>query len=166
MSRLNSCFAFIMAPGLCLLAACGPSPDSPKANSPALAKRAATPSPDGDWVLAARSSGVELPLVLRFELPQKPLSGMAFPVNLKLEAPQGVDGLSLKLLAPEGLAAVGAPLVVSEPKVPAGGKIEQKLSLKATRDGLFEVRLQVLLSPQAGKERSAVYSIPVIVSAP
>lgn len=166
MSRLISNPSFVLALGLCLLAACGQSPDEAKPADTARARAAAAPAVDGDWVMAARSSGVELPLVLRFELPQRPAAGAAFPLNLRFESLEAVEGLSLHLELPDGLASVGPAITLKEPRLAAGGKFEPHLSLKPLRNGMYEVRLRLSMTGDPGKEQSAVYSVPVIVGEP
>ncbi len=166
MSRLNPNRSMLLAAGLCLLAACGQSPDEAKTGGSVSARPVAAPASDGDWVMAVRSSGVELPVFLRFELAQRPGVGTAFPVRLRLESPEPVEGLSLRLELPEGLAAVGPPLSLKNPRLAAGGKLDQALSLKAGREGMFEVRINLSLAASPGKEQSAVFSIPVIVGGP
>ena len=166
MSRFKVTAAFALASGLVLLSGCGQAPEPAKADAPSAAPRPASTSKDGEWVLAVRSSGAELPLVLRFDLSQRPVPGQAFPLRLRLESPEDIEVFSLRMQESAGLVPVGALLAVNEPRIPAGGKIEHQLSLKATRAGIFELRFEATLAPQAGKERSAIFSVPVIVSAP
>ncbi|MEY4762392.1 MAG: hypothetical protein RLZZ200_2248 [Pseudomonadota bacterium] len=166
MSRKSARKVVVLVAGLLQLAACGQPSDASKAARPSTESRpSAAAAADGDWVTAARSSGAELPLVLRFELPQRPLVGAAFPLRLKLEAQNAFEGLSLRALLPPGLESFGASPTVSEPSVTAGGKIEHGISLKADRLGFFELRFQLTLAPQGGKEQTAVYSVPVLVEA-
>lgn len=166
MSRFKVTSALVLVSGLFLISGCGRSHDPAKSDARSAAKRPASTSLDDEWVLAARSSGTELPLVLRFDLPQRPVTGQAFPLRLRLEAPGAFESFSLRMLETGGLAPVGALLAVNEPRIPEGGKIEHELSLKAARAGIFELRFQATLAPQAGKERTAIFSVPVIVSAP
>lgn len=149
---------------LLALAACGRNdePSAGAAGDPAaadaMAGDAAGRRADESVAAVLQSQGTPL-ATLRFTVPERPVAGQAFTMQLSAAAAQPVENLQLQVESTDLVVTPGtAELVLDAAQTP----VIQDFTLTAAGEGLAE--LTVRMSGDGGRAET-VYAIPVLVAA-
>jgi len=144
---------------LLVLAACGSKDGAGGAagggsGDAASAGAAAPAAPQGEDSVAAALQSQGTPLAtVRFTLPERPLAGRPFPLQLTFASPQGT-GLQAWL---ESDDLVVVPDSVALEFAAPGTPITQELTLMAKEPGITELAVKIAAARSAAQ---AVYSVP------
>jgi hypothetical protein len=114
-------------------------------------------------VEAATIGKATAPLQLKFELPERPVSGRPFVVNLALIAGLAAQSVTLQFGDSAGLVLADAadrPIGAVVPDTP----YREEVKLSAAADGVYFLGLTATMKNEEAVE-TRTYSIPIIVAA-
>jgi hypothetical protein len=159
---------------LCTVAAAGachkdsgeqpqPAPVKPHVGAPPVVKKGPTAADLTRGMVEAASQGKsQLPVQLKFDLPQRPTVGQALEVNIAV-MPQ-IDGTpaGVQVTGGDGLTVDPASTQIDLAGVEAGQVYRQSFKVTPTTEGVLLLSLTVSLKHDEMTE-SRVFSIPLIV---
>ncbi|HEY4341152.1 MAG TPA: hypothetical protein VGM97_14505 [Steroidobacteraceae bacterium] len=157
-----------------LLAGCGHSPDrsaaplvkrhaaGTAAGSGAMAAQGIDPGP-ADLVAAVSGGGGEGPVGLKFQVTQRPVSGVPVVINLRLLANQPLEHLEARFHPDDGLQVTQGGDFDPAGPMEAGSAVDHTLTVLPAHDGIYTVMATVTTgSPAQVVSRSFV--IPIVVA--
>lgn len=148
---------------LLALAACGRggSADQPQAAAAGTGTTATAASPAAEAVAAVlQSAGTPLAR-LQFVIGERPVAGVAFPINLLATAAAGAEPATVRLTAEsDGLILQEASAVLALGA--AGDPATHAVTARAAGEGLYEVTVRLVVDADLP---ATVYVIPVLVAA-
>lgn len=148
------------------LAACGrsPAPATEGAAGTAAPARAAAAAPaDADLVAAVALGSGAQPASLRFQILERPALGQVFQVRVQLAASTDLDKVQVSVTPSSGLELTEAAPIFDLAHAAAGENHEHTFGVRATADGVLELRASVVAVGAQGPV-SSDFSIPVIVA--
>jgi hypothetical protein len=155
-----------------LLAACSHSPD--RSAAPLIKRHAAGTAAGAtlaqaldtgptDLVAAVSGSGGEGPVGLKFQVTQRPVSGVPVVINLRLLANQPLEHLEARFHPDDGLQVTQGGDFDPEGPMETGSAVDHTLTVLPAHDGIYTVMATVTTgSPAQAVSRSFV--IPIVVA--
>jgi hypothetical protein len=119
-----------------------------------------------DLVSAVSGGGAEDgPVGLKFQLAQRPVSGMPVIITLHLVANQPLEHLEARFLADEGLDLTEGGEFDPAGHMDAGGAIDHNLTLRPDHDGVYTL-MATVTTGAAAEAVSRSFVIPIVVAPP
>jgi hypothetical protein len=143
-------------------AAAAPKP-APPSNAAAPAKKGPSAADlTAGMVEAAAQGKSTLPVLLKFDLPQKPQIGQALQVDIAVMPQIAASPAAIQVTGAEGLEVASDTSKIEIPTVEGGEVYRQSLKVTPTVDGVLLLGLTVSLKHDEITE-SRGFSIPLIV---
>jgi hypothetical protein len=139
-----------------------PAAPNPHLNTSVAAKKGPSAEELTAGMVEAASQGKsQLPVQLKFDLPQRPTLGQAFDINIAILPQIDADLVGIQVSGGDGLSAAVSAAQIETP-IEAGQVYRQSVKATATTDGVLLLNLTVSLKHDDMTE-SRAFSIPLIV---
>lgn len=139
-----------------------PAP-APHISTPALAKKGPTAAELTVGMVEAAAQGKsQLPVQLKFDLPQRPSVGQVLDVTIAVMPQIDAGAASIEVTGGDGLTVAPGATPIDLPAVEAGQVYRQSVKVTPTADGVLLLGLTVSVKHDEMTE-SRAFSIPLIV---
>jgi hypothetical protein len=135
----------------------------PRVTIPVVAKKGPTPEQLTAGMVEAASQGKsQLPVKLKFDLPQKPTLGQALDIDLAVMPQIDANGADLQVTGGDGLTVAPGAAQIALAALEAGQVYHQTVKVTPGADGVLVLGLVISLKHDEMTE-SRAFSIPLIV---
>jgi hypothetical protein len=140
-----------------------PPPAAPHVAAPVVVKKGPSAAELTVGMVEAASQGKsQLPVLLKFDLPQRPTLGQAVTINLALMPDIDASPADIEVTGGDGLTIAAGTNQIELPTLAAGEVYRQAVKVTPTTDGVLLLSLKVSMKHDDVTE-SRVFSIPLIV---
>ena len=138
-----------------------PKPAPRVSAAPAARKGPSVAELTAGMVEAAVQGKAQVPVLLKFDLAQKPTVGQTLDVNLAVMPQIDASGAQIQVAGGDGLSVAGGTNQIDLPAVEAGQVYRETIRVSPTADGVLLLNLTVSLKHDEISESQA-FSIPLI----
>ena len=136
---------------------------APRASAPAPVKKGPTAAELTAGMVEAASQGKsQAPVLLKFDLPRRPLLGQPVDINIAVMPQIDAGAAAIQVNGGDGMTVAAGMNQIDLPSVEAGGVYRQLITVNPSAAGVLLLNLTVSLKHDEMTE-SRVFSIPLIV---